>query len=46
MIGWGQLSVGSDQTLSTDPGAFNVEFETDADGIIDFSESNPFGEAT
>ena len=39
-------SVGSDQTLSTDPGAFNVEFETDADGIIDFSESNPFGEAT
>ena len=39
-------SVGSDQTLSTDPGAFNVEFETDAVGIIDFSESNPFGEAT
>ena len=39
-------SVGSDMTLSTDPGAFNVEFETDADGIIDFSESNPFGEAT
>ena len=39
-------SVGSDQTLSTDPGAFNVEFETVADGIIDFSEGNPFGEAT
>ena len=39
-------SVGSDQTLPTDAGAFNLEFETDADGIIDFSESNPFGEAT
>ena len=33
-------------TLSTDPGAFNLDLETDADGIIDFSESNPFGEAT
>lgn len=39
-------SVGSDQQISTDPGAFNVEIETDADGIIDFSESNPFGEST
>ena len=39
-------SVGSEQDLSTDPGAFNTEIETDADGIIDFSESNPFGEAT
>ncbi len=39
-------SVGSDQQISTDPGAFNVEIESDADGIIDFSESNPFGEAT
>ena len=39
-------SIASDLTISTDPGAFNVEFETDADGIIDFSESNPFGEAT
>jgi hypothetical protein len=39
-------SVGSDLTISTDPGAFNVEFESDADGIIDFSENNPFGEAT
>ena len=39
-------SVGSEQQISTDPGAFNVEIETDADGIIDFSESNPFGEAT
>ena len=40
------LSVGSLQTLPTDPGAFNLDLETDADGIIDFSESNPFGEAT
>ena len=39
-------SVGSDLTLSTDPGAFNLDIETEADGIIDFSESNPFGEAT
>ena len=39
-------SVGSDMTLSTDPGAFNLDIETEADGIIDFSESNPFGEAT
>jgi len=39
-------SVGSDQILPTDAGAFNAEFESDADGIIDFSESNPFGEAT
>ena len=39
-------SVGSEQEISTDPGAFNVEIESDADGIIDFSESNPFGEAT
>ena len=38
--------VGSDQTLSTDAGAFNLEIETDADGIIDFSEGNPFGEST
>ena len=39
-------SVSSDLTLSTDPGAFNLDIETEADGIIDFSESNPFGEAT
>ena len=38
--------VGSDQQLSTDAGAFNLEIETDADGIIDFSEGNPFGDAT
>ena len=39
-------SVGSTQEISTDPGAFNVEIESSADGIIDFSEGNPFGEAT
>ena len=39
-------SIASEQELPTDPGAFNLELETDADGIIDFSESNPFGEAT
>jgi len=39
-------SIASDLTLSTDPGAFNLDLETDADGIIDFSEGNPFGEAT
>ena len=40
------VSIAAEQTLPTDPGAFNVELETTADGIIDFSESNPFGEAT
>ena len=39
-------TVGSDQQLSTDAGAFNLDIETDADGIIDFSEGNPFGDAT
>ncbi len=40
------VSIAAEETLPTDPGAFNVEIETDADGIIDFSEGNPFGEAT
>ena len=39
-------SLGETQEMSNDPGAFNLEIETDADGIIDFSESNPFGDAT
>ena len=39
-------TVGSEQELSTDAGAFNLDIETDADGIIDFSEGNPFGDAT
>ena len=38
--------VGSNQELTTDAGAFNFDIETDADGIIDFSEGNPFGDAT
>ena len=38
--------IAAEETLPTDAGAFNLEIETDADGIIDFSESNPFGEAT
>ena len=29
---------------STDEQAQNVEFEIDADGFMDFSESNPFGD--
>jgi len=39
-------SIASDLTISTDPGAFNLDIETTADGIIDFSEGNPFGEST
>ncbi|ANS04984.1 neck protein [uncultured Mediterranean phage] len=39
-------SVGETQEMSNDPGAFNLDIETDADGIIDFSEANPFGDAT
>ena len=39
-------SIASDLTISTDAGAFNLDIETTADGIIDFSEGNPFGEAT
>jgi hypothetical protein len=35
-----------DQELPTTPFADNKEFETEADSILDFSESNPFGEVT
>ena len=35
-----------DQALPTTPLADNLEFETEADSILDFSESNPFGEVT
>jgi hypothetical protein len=35
-----------DQALPTTPFADNVDFETEADAILDFSESNPFGEVT
>ena len=32
------------QSWSTDETAQNIDFELDADGFIDFSESNPFGD--
>ena len=32
-----------DQALPTTPFADNLEFETEADSILDFSDSNPFG---
>ena len=35
-----------DQALPTTSFADNLEFETEADSILDFSESNPFGEVT
>ena len=35
-----------DQALPTTPFSDNLEFETEADSILDFSESNPFGEVT
>ena len=35
-----------DQALPTTPFADNLEFETEADSILDLSESNPFGEVT
>jgi hypothetical protein len=34
----------SGRVFSTDEAAQNMEFEIDADGFIDFSESNPFGD--
>ena len=34
----------SDQELPTDPNADNLDFEIEADSILDFSESNPFGD--
>ena len=35
-----------DQAMKGDVFAQNKDFETDGDSIIDFSESNPFGEIT
>ena len=32
------------QSWATDDAAQNIDFELDADGFIDFSESNPFGD--
>ena len=34
----------SGRMLATDPAAQNMDFEVAADGFIDFSESNPFGD--
>jgi hypothetical protein len=36
----------TDSTFINDLAARNFNFETEADGIVDFSESNPFGDAT
>jgi len=33
-----------DQVLPTDPNADNLEFEIEADSVLDFTESNPFGD--
>ena len=43
---WSQASAADYQELPTTPFADNKEFETDGDAILDFSESNPFGEVT
>jgi hypothetical protein len=43
---WSQASAADYQELPTTPFADNKEFETDGDTILDFSESNPFGEVT
>ena len=32
------------ETFDTDGASQNVEFELEADGFIDFSETNPFGD--
>ena len=39
-------SSATDSTFTTDLAARNFNFEDEADDIIDFSESNPFGDAT
>jgi hypothetical protein len=41
---WGIASVEDSMTLPNDPDADNLSFEQEADDILDFSESNPFGE--
>ena len=33
-------------TMANDGNADNLDFETKADGYLDFSETNPFGEVT
>jgi len=41
---WGIASVQNSSTLPNDPDADNLSFETEGDLILDFSETNPFGE--
>ena len=41
---WQIASVEDSLTLPNDPDADNISFEQEADEILDFSESNPFGE--
>lgn len=41
---WIITEVDSEQTLRNDPDSDNPTFETEADNILDFTESNPFGE--
>jgi hypothetical protein len=41
---WGIASVQDSKTIPNDPDADNLAFETEGDSILDFSETNPFGE--
>ncbi len=41
---WGIASVEDSRTLPNDPDADNKGFETEGNTILDFSETNPFGE--
>lgn len=41
---WGIASVEDSKVLPNDPDADNMAFETEGDAILDFSETNPFGE--
>ena len=43
---WSQASAADYQALPTTPFADNLEFETEADSILDFSDANPFGDVT
>lgn len=41
---WGVAFADSTDTFPNDPDADNKNFETEGDSILDFSETNPFGE--
>ncbi len=41
---YSDLTDPTDNAWAADGGAQNIDFELDADGFIDFSESNPFGD--